>query len=184
MENTTIYTNHLHTTDGRWFAVYAQFKREKIVERQLRQKGVECYLPLQKVTRLYQRKRRTVELPLISGYIFVRITKDQYLPVLETEHVVRFVRFSKNLISIPEAEIDLIRRVVGEGFPLEVEQTSMAEGDAVEIVAGNLTGLSGRLISREGKKQVAIELTNIGYSLRLTVDPSILIKTSRPAASY
>lgn len=161
--------------------MYANFKREKLVERLLRQKGIECYLPLQQVTRRYVRKIRSVELPLISGYIFVKILKDQYIPTLETEHVVRFVRFSKNLLSIRQEEIELIKRVVGEGLSVEAEATLFNEGDEVEIIAGNLTGLRGRLISKEGKKLFAVELESLGYSLRMTVDQALLHKISKPA---
>jgi transcription antitermination factor NusG len=173
------HTNHLDAEIPRWFAVYTHFKREKVVERMLKQKGIECYLPLQKQARKYTRKFRVVELPLISCYLFVKIKKDEYVPVLETEHVLNFVKFSKNLIAIPEAEIDLIRRVVGEGVPLEVEQKSMVEGDWVEIISGNLTGLKGQLVAKEGKNQFVIDLDQLGYSIRMSIDPKLLHKLSK-----
>jgi transcription antitermination factor NusG len=110
----------------------------------------------------------------------VKITNKEYVPVLETEHVLKFIRFSKNLISIPEAEIEIIKRVVGEGIEVEIEQGNRyKEGDEVEIVAGNLLGLKGRLISINGKKQMLVELENMGYSLRMEVEPSLLKKLNQ-----
>ncbi len=177
------YTNQLSLDEPRWFAIYTNFKREKLVQKMLVQKGIENYLPLQKATRRYARKVRTVELPLISGYVFVKIVKSQYIPVLETEHVLRFIRFSKNLLAIPESEIELIKRVVGEGLEIEMEPAGYQEGDEVEIVGGNLTGLRGKLVSRDGKKKFTIELENLGYTLRLSVDAGLLHKINKPAAA-
>ncbi|MCB0551043.1 MAG: UpxY family transcription antiterminator [Phaeodactylibacter sp.] len=176
------YENHLDGTESRWFAVYARYKREKMVAQRLRQKGIECYLPLQRLTRHYTRKVKHVELPLISGYLFTKITRQEYVPVLETQDVVQFVRFSRNLISIPEREIDIIRRVVGENIEIEVEASSFRPGDAVEIIGGQLTGLKGILMERRSDKNFVIELDSLGYSLLLQVDPALL-RRIRPGAT-
>lgn len=161
--------NHLHPEESRWFAVYTRFKREKQVLARLEEQGIEVYLPLQEFTRRYTRKVRKVQIPLINCYLFVRITKKEYVPVLEDPDVVHFVRFSKNLIAIPEEEINILRRVVGEGIELESEPLRLVEGDAVEIVGGQLTGLRGVLVGKQNEKNLLIELNHIGYALRLHV---------------
>lgn len=171
------HENHLHNTESRWFAVYTRYKSEKVVERLLSQKKIECYLPLQKVTRRYTRKIKTHDIPLISCYIFVKITKHEYVPVLETENVVKFIRFAKNLLSIPEAEIAILKRITGEGeFEVAAEPGIFHEGDEVEIIGGKLTGIRGRLVEKQGKKHMVVELENVGYSLRMDVDISLLRK--------
>lgn len=175
------YEDHLDAKEARWFAVYARYKREKLVARRLQEKGIECYLPLQQLTRYYTRKVKKVELPLISGYLFTRITRQEYVPVLETQDVVQFVRFSRNLISIPEREIDVIRRVVGENVDIEVQPGSFRPGDAVEIIGGQLTGLKGILLERRSDKNFVIELDSLGYSLLMQVDPALL-RRIRPGA--
>ena len=167
------YENHLNDTEARWFAVYTKFKREKLVAKQLREKGIEVYLPLQHFTRRYTRKVKQVEIPLISCYVFTRITRKEYIPVLDTPDVVQFVRFSKNLIAIPEKEIQIIKRVVGEQIEIEVEPNKFIEGQPVVIVGGNLTGLTGKLIDK-GHKNFLIELENLSYAMRMHVDPALL----------
>ncbi len=168
------YESHLHAAEARWFAVYTRFKSEKVVKRLLDNKKIENYLPLQTVTRRYTRKIKHHDIPLISCYIFVKITKEEYVPVLETENVVKFIRFAKNLLSIPEAEINILKRVVGEGAEVEAEPGLFKEGDEVEIIGGKLTGLRGRLVERQGKKQMVVELETVGYSLKMNVDASLL----------
>lgn len=168
--------NHLHQTEPRWFAVYTRFKSEKVVKRLLDAKNIESFLPLQSVTRRYTRKIKTYDIPLISCYIFVKIVKSEYVPVLETENVVKFIRFAKNLLSIPEAEINILRRIIGEQVEVEAEQGLLHEGDLVEVVGGKLTGLRGRLVERQGKKQMVVELETVGYSLKMNIDASLLRK--------
>ncbi len=168
------YENHLDEKEARWFAVYTQYKREKLVHKALVEKGVEVYLPLRKFTRHYTRKTRVVELPLINCYIFVKITNADYVKVLQTEYVLSFVKFSKNLISIPEIEIDILRRVIGEGSLLNIEKDTYNVGDKVEIIGGELTGLKGELVEVEGQKRMVIALENLGYSLHIQVAPELL----------
>lgn len=168
--------NHLDDATPKWFAVYTKYKREKRIREELERRGVQVYLPIQKLTRVYASKRKVVEMPLISCYIFVKITKDQYLKVLQTDNVVTFVRIAKNLISIPEKEIEIMKQVVGEGVQVTAEPKGLHKGDAVEIIGGNLTGLKGVLVDNHGDKQVIIDLETMGYSLRMTLDTKYLRK--------
>ena len=171
--------NHLDKEVPKWFAVYTSYKREKLVAKMLSQKGIENYLPLQKVVRRYNRKIRTQELPLINCYIFVRIIKGQYVPVLETEYVHKFTKIANNLLSIPDHEIETLKRIVGEeGLELSLEQERLNIGDQVEIIAGNLIGIQGRLVAEDGKNKVIVDLENVGYSLKMTIEASLLRKLS------
>jgi transcription antitermination factor NusG len=167
--------NHLHETEAKWFAVKTRSKSEKYVQRLLEKKGITAWVPIQRLMRRYSRSIRMVEKPLLNCYVFVHIVKDQYVPVLETEYVNGFVRFSKNLISIPQAEIDIVKRITLEdGFDIEAVQGQLEEGDWVEISAGNLTGLKGRIVQVQGKRKFQVELSHIGYSLLITVDAAFL----------
>jgi transcription antitermination factor NusG len=170
MSSKDTYENHLHPETARWFAVYTNYKREKLIRKLLSAKGIEVYLPIQKVTRRYVRKIKHLELPLINCYVFVKITKSEYISVL----VLKFIRFPNNLLSIPEAEIQLMKRIIGEHIDFTFEPITFVEGEEVEIIAGNLTGLEGKLVAQEGRQRFLIELTNLGYEFRMTIDPTML----------
>ncbi len=177
--------NDLHATQPRWFAVHTRSKSEKFVQRMLEKKGIHAYLPLQKFMRKYVRTKRLVEKPLITCYVFVQIIKGQYLPVLETENVSGFVKFSKNLISIPEAEIDIIRRVTMEdGLDVAAVAGDFEAGDLVEIAGGTLIGLKGRVIKKEGRRQFQIELASLGLNLLISVDAAFLEKLAGRPESF
>ncbi len=172
--------NHLSEHEPKWFAVYTKYKREKIVHKQLKEIGIQSFLPLQKVTRYYTRKIKHVELPLLSCYIFVKITKAEHVPVLRIPDVVDFVKINKNLISIPEHEINVLRQVIGEQVDMEmIKSGQLKEGDWVEIISGRLVGLKGQLIEQKSNKNFVISLEKLGYDLHLQVDPKILKKTRK-----
>lgn len=170
--------NHLDEHEARWFAIYTPYKREKTVKSRLDKQGITTYLPILHLTRYYTRKSKQVAIPLFNCYLFVKIRKKDYIRVLETPDVLRFVRFSRNLISIPQNEIDLVKRVVGEGVEVTVETLRLNEGDKVEIIGGNLTGIRGRLIKREGKERFLVELNSLGMGLEMQIDQKLLRKTT------
>lgn len=178
MTTTPAIINQLHETEARWFAIHTRSKCEKLVVNLLGKKQIEAYVPLVKTVRKYTRKIKKIEKPLISCYVFVRIVKADYIPVLETENVAAFVRFSRNLISIPDEEINTLRRIVLEAdIELEAVPGALAPGDPVTISAGPLTGLNGSVVKPEGKRKFQVSLDRMGYTLLITIDEKFIQKT-------
>jgi transcription antitermination factor NusG len=178
VSNLTSYENHLSESESKWFAVRTRFKSEKVALKQLQRMGVETYLPIRQMTRRYGRKIRKVELPLINSFVFVRIKKNEYASVLETEYVAGFLKFGNNLLSIPDVEIEMIRRLLGEDIEIEVvvKEESYAKGDWVEVTKGPLLGMKGCLLNIQGKDKLLVELTNSGHSLHISIDTDLLRK--------
>jgi transcription antitermination factor NusG len=172
------YENHLSESDPKWFAVRTRFKSEKVALKQLERLGVETYLPIRQMTRRYGRKIRKVELPLINSFVFVRVKKSEYASVLETEYVAGFLKFGNNLLSIPDTEIDMIRRLLGEDVELEVvaKEDAYEKGDWVEVTKGPLLGMKGCLLTIQGKDKLLIDLSNSGHSFHITIDTDLLKK--------
>ena len=96
--------------------------------------------------------------------------------MLETDYISRFVKIGKDLLAIPNAEIEIMQRILGEISDLEIEQNRFYEGDEVLISKGNLIGLVGKLVSFQGKEKVVVQLNNIGYSIQMEMDKSLLTK--------
>lgn len=170
--------NHLDPTDPRWFAVRTRFRDEKMAFKMLSTYGVQTYLPIQKVTRRYGKKVRHLDLPLINSFVFVRICSHEYKTVLQTEYVSGFLKLGQNMLAIPDSQIELMRRLLGEGVELTVETTTAAyqKGDWVEVTSGGLMGLRGILVNIQGKDKMLIELVNSGYTLQMSIDKSLITK--------
>jgi len=163
----------------KWYAVYTQYKREKLVQRLLSEKGVQCYLPLNTFERVYTRKVKRVTLPLISCYIFVKILRSETTSVMDTEYVVRFIRFNRQMHPIPEREIDILKAITGENIQVEAVQLQPEVGDEVEIRYGRLLGLKGKLVDNHNGRYVVIELEQMGFSMRMQIDPTFLLVTQK-----
>lgn len=140
----------------------------------LAKKGIAAYVPLISSVKQYASRVKISEIPLINCYAFVKITKNEYVRVLETQYVMSFIKQRQNLISIPEEEINLLKRIVGEIENVSAENIEMDLGDEVEIISGNLTGIRGRLVESEGKNKFVVQLASIGYQLSMVIDKSLL----------
>jgi len=168
------FENHLDD-NPKWFAVYTNYKREKIAAKQLSQQNIQVYLPLLLVTKKYVRKVKKLELPLISNYLFVKISKKEYTKVLQCTHVLSFIKFSKNLISIPNYEIEIIRRVLGTQEVLSIDN-NFQKGDEVEVIGGEMTGLKGVFIKKENNQYLSVQLSNIGVAINISIATHLLRK--------
>jgi transcription antitermination factor NusG len=168
--------NHLDIEQAKWFAVYTKYKCEKYVAKHLESKNIEVYLPLLEKVKIYASKTKKYQVPLISCFIFVKITKTEYIKVLETEYVLNFLKQRRDLISIPENEINLLKRLVGEyETSLYEDKIDWRLGQKMEVIAGQLTGLQGILIEKSNKSDFVIELNSIGVNLRMQFNKAHLM---------
>src|SRR5262249_50083276 len=70
-------------TESHWYAAYTASRHEKTVAEHLRQRNVECFLPLYESVRRWNNGRHRVQLPLFPSYIFVRMALRDKLRVLQ-----------------------------------------------------------------------------------------------------
>src|SRR5674476_177906 len=139
--------------EDKWYALYTRPRAEKLVYQRLVEEGIETFLPLQKTYRMWSDRKKLVEKPLLSSYIFV-MTKSKYFPeVYKAQGVVKFVTFEGHPASIPQKQIDNLRLLVNSDEEIEVTGEQFAKGDNVEVTNGSLIGLTGELIKIGSKKR-------------------------------
>lgn len=173
MSTAVVYEHNrrqLHEKERRWFAVHTPFRKEKSAARELQKKGIDCYVPLVEKTKRYERKIKTYQVPLINNYLFVHIVKKEYVSVLQARDVFDFVRFDRDLIAVPDEEMELLKRIVGESASTAEWSQRPIVGQKVEIIGGKLTGIQGMVIKEKGRKQLVIELETLGWAIQLEVD--------------
>jgi transcription antitermination factor NusG len=166
-----------------WFAIYTKSRYEKKVYSILKEQGIETYLPMQKRLRQWSDRKKWIEEPLISSYVFVQISQKDYFRVLNTPGVVCYVSFSGRAVPVRESEIDLLKRILATDTELELCQETLRAGVRVEIIAGQLLGVEGELIERKGDKKVVIRITATNHSLLLTIPIQYLRKCQVAQAS-
>ncbi len=104
-------------------------------------------------------------MPLISGYLFVHASRKEYDQVLQSNYVVSYVRFEGKAAIIPDSQIEYLKLMLKQdSSEIEITREPLKPGQMIEVVAGPLIGLKGKLQKIKGKNKVAIELEQLGYS--------------------
>ncbi len=149
-----------------WHALYIKSRAEKKAFNDLQFKEIEVFLPLQRKLRQWSDRKKWVEMPLISGYLFVKVSRKEYdLALQASNHVVTYVRFEGKAAVIPEKQIEYLKLLLKQkNIDIEITREKLEPGQLIEVIAGPMIGLRGKLIKRNGKNKIAIELENIGHS--------------------
>ncbi|MFB0518081.1 MAG: transcription termination/antitermination protein NusG [Acidobacteriota bacterium] len=157
----------------KWYAVYTRSRHEFKVDHRLSEKQFETFLPVVKSLRRWKNRKKYIERPLFSGYLFLRcqIDDDKYLEILKTSGVVRVLGNNKKELSpLPDEEIESIRILTEKKSTINY-YPYVKEGEMVEIVNGPLTGAKGILIRRElYKSTVVVSVHLLGRSISVEVD--------------
>ena len=80
-----------------WIVVRSKPRSEKVVYKELVSKNIEAYLPLLKERRKWSDRKKWVEFPLFSSYLFARIDIKNSIFVLQTQGVNSIVKFGKQI---------------------------------------------------------------------------------------
>jgi transcription antitermination factor NusG len=125
---------------------------------------------LKKSLRKWSDRKKWVDLPLIPGYCFVKIDFRFYLSVLQTQHVVAFVKFEGKPAIIRENQIDFLKRMLKQtDYTWEITKEKLVPGQKVEIVAGPFIGMEAELIALKGKKRVGVRIDQIHNTLLVDI---------------
>jgi transcription antitermination factor NusG len=153
-----------------WYAIRTRSRHEKIVSEQLEEQGIETFLPLIKKTHKWSDRVKEVELPLFSGYNFVRLVlcSPERLRVLRAYGVAGFVGINGSGTAIPESQIQDLRTVLTSKVPFE-EHTFLKVGQRVRIRGGSLDGVEGILAAQDGEQSLTISLEPIHRSLSIKI---------------
>ena len=155
---------------AQWYAIRTRSRHEKMVADQLGRHGIENFLPLVKRTRQWSDRAKEVELPLFSGYTFVRVvlSSPDRLRVLQTHGVAGFVGVNCGGTAIPENQIQDIRTLLASKVPFE-EHGFLRVGQRVRIRGGALDGVEGILSARNDDRSLVISLEPIQRSLSVRI---------------
>jgi transcription antitermination factor NusG len=158
-----------------WYVIYTRSRAEKKVLQELTIKNIECFLPLQKVLRQWKDRKKWVEIPLMSGYCFVNISRAEYDDVLRTYNVVCYVTFEGKAAVVPENQIDALKQMlIQNDFEVSVSQENFKPGKKVEIIEGAMIGLQGELIEARGKNKFMLRLVQINNTFLVEIPASHL----------
>jgi transcription antitermination factor NusG len=154
-----------------WYALLTRARHEKVVADRLREQGLTSFLPLVSEVRRWSDRRKVVELPLFSCYVFAKLlpTHECRLRALQVDGVLSVVGTRGQGTPIPDDQIDAVRRLVEGHLPFH-SHPFLKVGQRVRIRNGALKGLEGILVSRSGGSIFVISIDAIQRSLAVRVE--------------
>lgn len=161
-----------------WHAVYTKSRWEKKVAEQLSKLDIENYCPLNKVVRQWSDRKKTVEEPLFTSYVFVKISNKEISKIRQVLGVVNFVYWLGRPAIIPAKEISIIKEFLNNYVNVRLEPLLLNVQDPVKIVNGPFADFEGNVISI-GKRSVRVSLPSLRYFMTTEVEIGNVKKISK-----
>lgn len=161
------------STEKKWYVVYSKPRWEKKLYAKLLEAGLEAYCPLNKVKKKWSDRMKTVEVPLFTSYVFVRILENEKSKVRETPGVVNFVYEEGKPAVIRDKEIEKIQRFLEEYHNVEAVSSEFYKDQIVRVNEGIFVDEQGKVIDTQNNR-VRIVIKSLGYDLIADFDKSKL----------
>jgi len=154
-----------------WYALHTRPRHEKLVVQRLADRGVETFLPIVTEVHRWSDRKKSVQLPLFSCYVFVKFVpnRSERLSVLRVDGVLGLVGSHGEGTPIPNEQIDTVRTLVEGDLPWS-SHPFLKIGQRVRVRNGALDGVEGILVSRNGKDTLVISVDAIQRSLAVHVE--------------
>jgi transcriptional antiterminator RfaH len=129
--------------------------------------GLSHYLPLRRETKIYQRRKVTVDKPVFPGYIFASFDRDGRMSLLKSNNIVRILEppSSRQLLH----ELAQIRRALSVD-PALGTCAALKRGRRVRITGGPFMGIEGTVWGMKGAAKVRLNVDLIGQAVLVEVE--------------
>ena len=154
-----------------WYALHTRARHERVVEHRLREQGMETFLPTVKEIHRWSDRKKAVEVPLFSCYVFVRcaLNADERTKVYRVESALGFVGTRGIGVAIPDAQIESVRAVLAQTAPCRTHPF-LKVGQRVRVCGGAMDGVEGVFLSENGDHSLVISVDVIQRSLAVRID--------------
>ncbi len=154
-----------------WKVIHLKPNTEKKFIRYCELYSITCYLPMRKTIRTSQRRKYVVELPVFTGYAFLKYAEPDRLTVLKSNCVCKII--------VPFNSRDFVRELVMVRRALRADPTlkstrTFTKGQLVRISDGPFMGTEGYVKRISSNTRVTLNVSAIGQALSLVVSSDSL----------
>lgn len=144
-----------------WYVVFTASRAEKRVKLCLEQIGIENYLPVRVVERECEGQIRRIEVPIISGCVFVRVSEVGLSSLLSTCGIIALLKGERVPMIVSDEQVESLRLLNERAGDIEVIDRAIPSGDMVRVVRGELLGVQGELIGVADRYQIVIRVSHL-----------------------
>jgi transcription antitermination factor NusG len=152
-----------------WLAAYTKSRHEEAVARGLGAKYVEFLLPTFWKRSQWSDRVHRVAAPLFPGYVFVNVSQEERVRVLQTAGVVSIVAVAGKPSPLRDEEVSMLRECAAR--PREVEPFPFLQsGQRVRVAQGPFAGWEGVLAYRKNCRRLVVTIERIMQSISVNLD--------------
>lgn len=155
-----------------WVVIHARPRCEKKVEEICRLRGMFSYLPLLTRKKTYGGRVRTHEVPLFSGYVFVRADAAGRAFLRQNQRVANMLEVTDQATLL--RQLDQVRRALEEHEAIELFP-HLSAGMKVEVRSGPLKGVEGYVHKVRNKTRIVLNIDFIQQAVSVEVDAEWLV---------
>lgn len=168
--------------DLQWIVVRSKPRAEKVAFDQLMKKGINVYLPLVKKRQKWSDRKKWVELPLFSNYLFAKVELKNSIYILQTHGVSSIVKFNGTVATVQESVVNSIRWALEGGYDLEPTEYFL-QGDEVEVIEGPMKGTKGVVVELKGEERLVLKIDALQQAVSVHIDTKFLRSVEKKRAS-
>lgn len=164
MDNTQVNRN--------WYVLYTRPRSEFKVERSLRVKGIDVFLPVKKTIRQWSDRKKIITSPLFTSYIFIYTDEKERLLSLEDKLIIRCLCDGRKPAVVPEWQIESLKMMLQRDIEPKIFE-GLVSGDKIQITSGSLKGVNGIIIKKENSNQLAVSIELINRTVTVHLSDEI-----------
>jgi transcription antitermination factor NusG len=158
-------------TNNQWFAVYTKPRWEKKVADLLTRKRIDNFCPLNSVVRQWADRKKMVDEPLFTSYVFVHAAPADLGLIKQTDGILNFVYWLGKPAVIRDEEITTIKDFLQNHKNVQLEKIDVNVSDQVRVLTGPLMLHEGEVMEIKNKT-IRVCLPSLGYAMYAEVEKS------------
>ena len=148
-----------------WLVLEVKRKNEIKITRFLEDAGFHVYCPTYTTVKNWSDRKKKVTLPLIGGYIFIKIKEKDRLKVFEVPGVLKYLFYLGAPAKVSKKEIKALKVFLKEGTSVPVIE-NIKPGDKHLITEAPFKGKKG-VVKEVGKNRLQVVLLELGVKVTL-----------------
>ena len=163
---------------NKWYAIYTRPRHEKKAYDLLIEKKQEAYLPMVTRVRLWKDRKKKVDMPLFSSYLFANFDYKNRFDILQTHGIVKIVNFNGVPAEVPDWQIESLKQMLEKPQTVRLENY-IHPGEYVEITEGPFKGMRGMVKTLKGESRLVISIDGIMQSVSVEIDAHFLKRLAK-----
>lgn len=148
-----------------WFVLYTKPQQELKVLEQLKNSAIEAYCPTIEEVRQWSDRKKTVTVPLIKSYVFVRIAPKDRQNVFNVPGVVRYLFWLGKPAIVYAKEIEALQQSLLQPYTA-IKLDNLKTGNRMVVTSGPFMENEGTIV-KVNAKYVTVELEQLGLLVTL-----------------